>query len=59
MTKGQAPVPFTTGPEEVAGYVMKGTGDQRPGHLESSDHALRLRHAAPSPQAPLAKVADH
>ena len=24
MTKGQAPVPFTTGPEEVAGYVMKG-----------------------------------
>ena len=24
MTKGQAPVPFTTGPEEVADYVMKG-----------------------------------
>jgi decaprenylphospho-beta-D-erythro-pentofuranosid-2-ulose 2-reductase len=24
MTKGQAPIPFTTGPEEVAGYVMKG-----------------------------------
>ena len=24
MTKGQAPVPFTTGPEEVAGFVMKG-----------------------------------
>jgi decaprenylphospho-beta-D-erythro-pentofuranosid-2-ulose 2-reductase len=24
MTKDQAPVPFTTGPEEVAGYVMKG-----------------------------------
>jgi decaprenylphospho-beta-D-erythro-pentofuranosid-2-ulose 2-reductase len=24
MTEGQAPIPFTTGPEEVAGYVMKG-----------------------------------
>jgi decaprenylphospho-beta-D-erythro-pentofuranosid-2-ulose 2-reductase len=24
MTKDQAPIPFTTGPEEVAGYVMKG-----------------------------------
>jgi len=24
MTKGQAPIPFTTGPEEVADYVMKG-----------------------------------
>ena len=24
MTEGQAPIPFTTGPEEVADYVMKG-----------------------------------
>jgi short-subunit dehydrogenase len=24
MTEGQAPIPFTTGPEEVANYVMKG-----------------------------------
>jgi decaprenylphospho-beta-D-erythro-pentofuranosid-2-ulose 2-reductase len=24
MSKDQAPIPFTTGPEEVAGYVMKG-----------------------------------
>jgi decaprenylphospho-beta-D-erythro-pentofuranosid-2-ulose 2-reductase len=24
MTEGQAPIPFTTGPEEVAWYVMKG-----------------------------------
>lgn len=24
MTEGQTPIPFTTGPEEVAGFVMKG-----------------------------------
>jgi decaprenylphospho-beta-D-erythro-pentofuranosid-2-ulose 2-reductase len=24
MTEGQTPIPFTTGPEEVAGYAMKG-----------------------------------
>jgi len=32
MTKDQSPVPFTTGPEEVAGYVMKG--------LESNDRVI-------------------
>lgn len=32
MTEGQAPIPFTTGPDEVAGYVMKG--------LESNDRVI-------------------
>jgi decaprenylphospho-beta-D-erythro-pentofuranosid-2-ulose 2-reductase len=32
MTEGQAPVPFTTGPDEVAGYVMKG--------LETNDRVI-------------------
>jgi len=32
MTEGQSPVPFTTGPEEVAGYVMKG--------LETNDRVI-------------------
>src|SRR5665213_1259965 len=32
MTKGQSPVPFTTGPDEVAGYVMKG--------LETNDRVI-------------------
>jgi decaprenylphospho-beta-D-erythro-pentofuranosid-2-ulose 2-reductase len=32
MTKGQSPLPFTTGPDEVAGYVMKG--------LESNDRVI-------------------
>jgi short-subunit dehydrogenase len=32
MTKGQAPLPFTTGPDEVAGYVMRG--------LETNDRVI-------------------
>ena len=32
MTEGQAPIPFTTGPEAVAGYVMKG--------LETNDRVI-------------------
>ena len=32
MTKDQSPVPFTTGPDEVAGYVMKG--------LETDDRVI-------------------
>jgi decaprenylphospho-beta-D-erythro-pentofuranosid-2-ulose 2-reductase len=32
MTEGQAPIPFTTGPDEVAGYVMKG--------LETNDRVI-------------------
>ncbi len=32
MTEGQSPVPFTTGPDEVAGYVMKG--------LETNDRVI-------------------
>jgi decaprenylphospho-beta-D-erythro-pentofuranosid-2-ulose 2-reductase len=32
MTKDQAPLPFTTGPDEVAGYVMKG--------LETNDRVI-------------------
>jgi decaprenylphospho-beta-D-erythro-pentofuranosid-2-ulose 2-reductase len=32
MTENQAPIPFTTGPEEVAGYVMKG--------LETNDRVI-------------------
>jgi hypothetical protein len=33
----------------------EGTGDQRPGYLESTDPALRLCDVAPSPQADLAQ----
>ncbi len=32
MTEGQSPIPFTTGPDEVAGYVMKG--------LETNDRVI-------------------
>ena len=32
MTEGQEPIPFTTGPEQVAGYVMKG--------LETNDRVI-------------------
>jgi decaprenylphospho-beta-D-erythro-pentofuranosid-2-ulose 2-reductase len=32
MTEGQSPMPFTTGPDEVAGYVMKG--------LETNDRVI-------------------
>jgi decaprenylphospho-beta-D-erythro-pentofuranosid-2-ulose 2-reductase len=37
MTKGQAPIPFTTGPEEVADYVMK---DRKSTRLNSSHRTV-------------------
>jgi len=54
MTKGQAPLPSRPVPTKSR-LRDEGTGDQRPGYLESTDPALRLCDVAPSPQADLAQ----
>jgi short-subunit dehydrogenase len=59
MTKGQAPVPFTTGPEEVAGYVMKGlaTNDRVIWSPPIMRFAFAMLRHLPKPL--WRKVADH
>jgi decaprenylphospho-beta-D-erythro-pentofuranosid-2-ulose 2-reductase len=59
MTKGQAPVPFTTGPEEVAGYVMKGlaTNDRVIWSPPIMRYAFAMLRHLPKPL--WRKVADH
>jgi decaprenylphospho-beta-D-erythro-pentofuranosid-2-ulose 2-reductase len=59
MTKDQAPVPFTTGPEEVAGYVMMGlaTNDRVIWSPPIMRYAFAMLRHLPKPL--WRKVADH